>query len=46
MALTTILVTFSGVDEREGVREMDFRRSGLAVGADLGAMAANQGKGG
>ena len=45
-ALTTILVTFSGVDERGGVREMDFRRSGLAVGADLGAMAANQGKGG
>ena len=46
LALTTILVTFSGVDERGGVREMDFRRSGLAVGADLGAMAANQGKGG
>ena len=40
MALTTILVTFSGVDEREGVREMDFRRSGLTTGADLGAMAA------
>ena len=46
LALTTILVTFSGVDEREGVRETDFRRSGLAVGADLGAMAAIQGKGG
>ena len=40
LALTTILVTFSGVDEREGVREMDFRRSGLATGADLGGAIA------
>ena len=44
-ALTTILVTFSGVDEREGVRETDFRRSGLATEADLGAMAATRVRG-